>query len=61
MGFILWEVKLPLAPQTILIKWMAACSLGGQGSITGSHVFHHQFQNGLASQRIVDNLLYQIF
>ena len=40
MGFILLEVKLPLAPQTMLSK-VNGCSLGGQGSVTDRYVRRH--------------------
>jgi len=40
MGFILREVKLPLAPQTMISK-VSGCSLGGQGSVTDRHLLRH--------------------
>jgi len=40
MGFILREVKLPLAPQTMLSK-VNGCSLSSQGSVTDRHVLRH--------------------
>jgi len=38
MGFILREVKLPLAPQMMFSK-VIGCSLGAQGSVTDRHGF----------------------
>jgi len=40
MGFILREVNLPLAPQTMFSK-VNGCSLGGQGSVTDRHILRH--------------------
>jgi len=40
MGFILREVMLPLAPQTMLSK-VNGYSLGGQGSVTDRHILRH--------------------